>query len=65
MELTLFNAPNRASKVMAGEWATLADDYHWHFDVLPRPERLKRIGGIYVNTTLPEDAAGRLRDAWV
>jgi len=64
MELTLFNAPNRASKVMAGEWATLADDYHWHFDVLPRPERLKRIGGIYVNTTLPEDAAGRLRDAW-
>ncbi len=50
---------------MAGEWATLADDYHWHIGILPRPERLKRIGGIYVNTSSPEDAAGGLREAWV
>jgi UDPglucose--hexose-1-phosphate uridylyltransferase len=65
LEMTLYNAPNRASKVMAGEWATLADDYHWHIGILPRPERLKRIGGIYVNTSPPEDAAGGLREAWV
>jgi UDPglucose--hexose-1-phosphate uridylyltransferase len=65
LEMTLYNAPNRASKVMAGEWATLADDYHWHIGILPTPERLKRIGGIYVNTTPPEEAAGLLREAWV
>ena len=51
--MTLYNAPNRAAKVLAGEWATLADDYHWHIGVLPRPERLKRVGGIYVNTSAP------------
>jgi UDPglucose--hexose-1-phosphate uridylyltransferase len=64
LEMTLYNAPNRASKVMAGEWATLADDYHWHIGILPHPDRLKRVGGIYVNSTPPEDAAGRLREAW-
>ena len=64
VEMTLFTAPNRASKVLAGEWATLADDYHWHIGVLPGPERLKRVGGIYVTDTQPEAAARRLRDAW-
>ena len=57
--MTLYNAPNRASKVMPGEWATLADDYHWHIGILPSPERLKRIGGIYVNNLAPEEAAAR------
>jgi UDPglucose--hexose-1-phosphate uridylyltransferase len=64
VEMTLFTAPNRAAKVLAGEWATLADDYHWHLGIIPRPERLKRMGGIYVTDTPPETAASRLRDAW-
>ena len=64
LEMALYNAPNRASKVMPGEWATLADDYHWHIGILPSPERLKRIGGIYVNALAPEEAAARLREAW-
>ena len=64
VEMTLYTAPNRAAKVMAGEWATLADDYHWHIGVIPGPERLKRVGGIYVTDTPPEAAASQLRDAW-
>ncbi len=35
VEMTLYSAPNRAAKVLAGEWATLADDYHWHIGVIP------------------------------
>jgi galactose-1-phosphate uridylyltransferase len=64
VEMTLYTAPNRGAKVLAGEWATLADDYHWHIGVIPGPERLKRVGGIYVTDTAPEAAASRLRDAW-
>ena len=62
--MTLYTAPNRASKVLAGEWATLADDYHWHIGVIPRPEKLKRVGGIYINQTPPEAATEALREAW-
>ena len=64
IEMTLYTAPNRASKVLAGEWATLADDYHWHIGVIPRPEKLKRVGGIYINQTPPEAATEALREAW-
>lgn len=64
VEMTLYTAPNRGAKVLAGEWATLADDYHWHIGVIPGPERVKRVGGIYVTDTPPEAAASRLRDAW-
>jgi UDPglucose--hexose-1-phosphate uridylyltransferase len=64
VEMTLYSAPNRAAKVLAGEWATLADDYHWHIGVIPSPERLKRVGGIYINQTPPEAAARLLRDGW-
>jgi hypothetical protein len=49
---------------MAGEWATLADDYHWHIGVIPRPEKIKRVGGIYINQTPPESATEALREAW-
>ncbi len=64
-EMTLYSAPNRASKVLPGEWATVREDYHWHIEVVPHPERLTRVGGIYVNETPPEVAAARLRDGWV
>ena len=64
-EMTLHTAPNQAAKVLPTEWSTIADDYHWHIEVMPTPERLGHVGGIYVNETLPEDAASRLRGAWV
>ena len=63
-EMTLNTAPNRNAKVLPGEWATVADDYHWHIEVTPQLERLTRVGGIYVNETPPEEAARRLREAW-
>jgi UDPglucose--hexose-1-phosphate uridylyltransferase len=64
-EMTLYTAPNQGAKVLPGEWSTIAEDYHWHVEITLSPDRLTRIGGIYVNDTPPEDAARTLRDAWV
>ncbi len=63
-EMTLYTCPNQSAKVLPGEWATVSEDYHWHIEITPGPERLTRIGGIYVNDTPPEDAARALRDSW-
>ncbi|MBI1848446.1 MAG: galactose-1-phosphate uridylyltransferase, partial [Candidatus Rokubacteria bacterium] len=56
-ELVLHTAPNLRSRILQGDWATIRDDYHWHLEILPQPERLNRVGGIFVNETPPEDAA--------
>ena len=64
-EMTLYTAPNLVAKVLPGEWSTIADDYHWHVEVIPEAYPRPRIGGIYVNETPPEEAAERLRTAWV
>jgi UDPglucose--hexose-1-phosphate uridylyltransferase len=63
-ELSLHTAPNLSSKLLQGEWATIGDDYHWHFEVVLHPERVHRVGGIFVSEVAPEEAAGRLREAW-
>jgi UDPglucose--hexose-1-phosphate uridylyltransferase len=63
-EMTLYTAPNLTAKVLPGEWATIADDYHWHIEVVPESHPRSRIGGIYVNETPPEDGARQLREAW-
>jgi UDPglucose--hexose-1-phosphate uridylyltransferase len=62
-EMALYTSPNQSAKVLAGEWATIGEDYHWHIEVTPSPDRLTRVGGIYINDTPPEDAARALRDA--
>lgn len=64
LEMALNTAPNMAARILPGEWATLADDYHWHLEVTLDPYRRARIGGIYVNETPPEIAAKTLREAW-
>lgn len=49
-----------------GQWRTLASDYHWHLEILPR---LTRVAGFetgtdfYINPTAPEEAARYLREA--
>src|SRR6266581_2988176 len=63
-EMVLYTAPNQAAKLLPNEWSSIAEDYHWHIEITPTPERLTRIGGIHVNETSPEDAARRLREAW-
>jgi UDPglucose--hexose-1-phosphate uridylyltransferase len=63
-ELVVHSAPNLRSRILQGEWATIRDDYHWHIEVIPQPERINRVGGIYVVETPPSVAAAQLRDAW-
>ncbi|HLF49695.1 MAG TPA: galactose-1-phosphate uridylyltransferase [Methylomirabilota bacterium] len=64
-DMALYTAPNLAAKVLPGEWSTLADDYHWHIEVIPTPRHLAQVGGIHINETPPEEAARRFREAWV
>lgn len=63
-ELTVYTSPNPAAKVLPGEWETLADDYHWHVEVIQNPTRTTRVGGIVVTEMTPEEAAGTLRGRW-
>ncbi|HET8576411.1 MAG TPA: galactose-1-phosphate uridylyltransferase [Methylomirabilota bacterium] len=63
-EMVLYTAPNLNAKVLPGEWATIADDYHWHLEVTPTPPHQAQLGGIHINETAPEEAARRLREAW-
>jgi UDPglucose--hexose-1-phosphate uridylyltransferase len=45
-------------------WKTIAEDYHWHIEILPIVEsRIKSysIKEVYFNGLLPEQAAERLR----
>jgi UDPglucose--hexose-1-phosphate uridylyltransferase len=63
-EMRFHTAPNLRSRVLQGDWSTIRDDYHWHIEILPQPERVNRLGGIFVNETPPEAAAADLRNAW-
>jgi UDPglucose--hexose-1-phosphate uridylyltransferase len=63
-EMTLYSSPNRNAKVLPEEWRTLADDYHWHLEVIQNPSRLIKVGGIFINELPPETAAYQLADAW-
>jgi len=45
-------------------WETIADDYHWHIEILPIVETRSKsysIKEVYYNAVLPEEAAERLR----
>jgi UDPglucose--hexose-1-phosphate uridylyltransferase len=44
-------------------WKTIADDYHWHIEILPIVQTRSKsysIKEVYFNALLPEDAASRL-----
>ena len=49
-EMVLHTAPNLKSRILQGDWATIRDDYHWHIEIAAVPERVNRVGGIYVDT---------------
>jgi UDPglucose--hexose-1-phosphate uridylyltransferase len=45
-------------------WKTIADDYHWHIEILPIVEARSKsysIKEVYFNAILPEETAARLR----
>lgn len=45
-------------------WKTIADDYHWHIEILPIVETRSKsysIKEVYYNAIMPEEAADRLR----
>lgn len=64
--LAVHTAPNTKNKKgeLAGYWKTLADDYHWHIEIMPIVERRSKsysIKEVYFNAELPEAAAEHLR----
>jgi UDPglucose--hexose-1-phosphate uridylyltransferase len=63
-EMALHTAPNLRSRILQGDWATIRDDYHWHIEIVGHPERVNRLGGIFINETAPEVTAGELRGVW-
>jgi UDPglucose--hexose-1-phosphate uridylyltransferase len=64
--LVLHSSPNLAAKFQSsGIWRTLADDYHWHVEILPViPSKAKSyaLKEVYYNSLLPETAAQGLRN---
>lgn len=64
--LVVHTSPNTRSKKgeLAGYWKTLADDFHWHIEILPIVEKTSKSYSIketYFNSMLPEQAAEKLR----
>jgi UDPglucose--hexose-1-phosphate uridylyltransferase len=67
--LVLHTCPNLNAKYeRAGNWQTVTEDYHWHFEILPViPSKSKSYGlkEVYYNSLPPEAAAKELRNAGV
>ena len=65
--LVLHTSPNVNAKFeRSTNWQTLAEDYHWHFEILPViPSKSKSysLKEVYYNSLPPEDAAKELRAA--
>lgn len=63
--LVLHTSPNVNAKFeRSGNWQTLAEDYHWHFEILPViPSKSKSysLKEVYYNSLGPEEAAKELR----
>ena len=64
--LVVHTAPSTRGKKgeLAGYWKTLAEDYHWHIEILPIVETRSKsysIKEVYFNAELPEQAVEHLR----
>jgi len=59
----IHTAPNRFNR--RGYWQTIAEDFHWHIEIMPRLTKVAGFEwgtGFYINPTPPEDAAKYLRE---
>ena len=64
--LVVHTSPNTIHKKSEtpGYWSTIAQDYHWHIEIMPIVETRSKsysIKEIYFNAMLPEQAAEHLR----
>lgn len=64
--LVLHTAPNtqQTKGELSDYWRTIAEDYHWHLEILPIVESRSKsysIKEVYFNALLPEQAADQLR----
>lgn len=63
--LVLHSSPNVTARYEnPSNWQTLAEDYHWHFEILPvlaSKSKSYSLKEIYYNPLLPEAAAAELR----
>jgi UDPglucose--hexose-1-phosphate uridylyltransferase len=63
--LVLHTSPNTNVRAeVPGYWSTIADDYHWHIEILPIVESRSKsysIKEVYFNPLEPEAAAEQLR----
>ncbi len=64
--MVLHTAPNTIDRSgdLQEYWKTIAEDYHWHIEILPILEKVTKsysIKEVYFNQILPEQAAERLR----
>jgi UDPglucose--hexose-1-phosphate uridylyltransferase len=64
--MVVHTAPNTRNKKgeLSGYWKTLAEDYHWHIEIMPILEKRSKsysIKEVYFNGFLPEQAAEHLR----
>lgn len=64
--MVLHTSPNVRTKPETSDyWTTLADDYHWHIEIMPITERRSKSYSIketYYCPLTPEAAAARLRE---
>jgi hypothetical protein len=65
--LVLHSSPNQAYQFeITGNWQTINEDYHWHFEILPiipSKSRSYSLKEVYYNSLLPEVASQHLRQA--
>ncbi len=65
--MVLHTSPNEShASASLGYWKTLADDYHWHIEILPilaAKAKSYTFKEVYYSQVAPETAAARLRDA--
>ena len=59
----LHTGPNRFPR--RGYWTTIDEDFHWHFEIMPRVTGLGGFewgSGFYINLASPEEVASYLRE---
>ena len=67
LHFVLHTEPNlNVTRVMAEQWQTVREDYHWHIELMPRLDRRQkylREEEFFLNPLMPEEAARILREA--